>query len=182
MVELSTRKGEIRADGGNYHENLGLKRILCVSQCTIPIRACMSLDPACNDTNTRSSQLNLASRTPDFSYPLISSTAFSSSSPISLFVIHNLTIITNHKFMSSLSVSPHHDHQLTPSTAYTKYSIPRVENTPSTAYTEYSIHRVQHPPKIICLPFILIIRSWPLNVPSASSVPPYTIDRHQPAL
>jgi len=58
----------------------------------------------------------------------------------------------------------------------------RVQNTPSTAYTKYSIHRVQHPPKIVWLPFILIITSWLLNVASASSVPPYTIDRHQPAL
>jgi len=48
--------------------------------------------------------------------------------------------------------------------------------------TEYSIHRVQHPPKIVCLPFILMITSWPLNVASASGIPPYTIDRHQPAL
>jgi len=54
----------------------------------------------------------------------------------------------------------------------TKYSIHR----------EYSIHRVQHPPKIVCLPSILMIRCWPLNVASASGIPPKTIDRHQPAL
>jgi len=30
--------------------------------------------------------------------------------------------------------------------AYTEYSIHRVQHTPSTAYTEYSIHRVQHTP------------------------------------
>jgi len=63
------------------------------------------------------------------------------------------------------------------STAYTAY-----KHTPSTVYTEYSIHRVQHQPKIACLPFILMITSWPLIVASASGVPPYTIDRHQPAL
>ena len=57
-----------------------------------------------------------------------------------------------------------------------------VQHTPSTAYTEYSIHWVQHPPRIVCLPFILIITIWPLNVASASGVPCYMIDRHQPAL
>ena len=37
--------------------------------------------------------------------------------------------------------------------------------------TECSIHRVQHPSKIFCLPFILMITSWPLNEASASGVP-----------
>jgi len=63
------------------------------------------------------------------------------------------------------------------STAYTEYRICRVQH-----FTKYSIHRVQHPPKIVCLPSILMITSWPLNVTSASGVHPYTIDRHQPAL
>jgi len=84
----------------------------------------------------------------------------------SLFLVHNSTIITEHKVESSLPISPWHDHEL----------------TPSTAYTEYSIHRVQHPPKIVCLPSIHMITSWPLIVASASGVPPYTIDRQQPAL
>jgi len=48
--------------------------------------------------------------------------------------------------------------------------------------TEYSIHRVQYPCKIVCLPFILMITSWPLNVAWTSGMPPYTTDRHQPAL
>ena len=51
-----------------------------------------------------------------------------------------------HKVKSSLSISPCHHHELTLSTAYTEYSIHRVQHTPSTAYTEYSIHRVQHTP------------------------------------
>jgi len=67
MVELSTRKREIRGDGGNHHEKLGLKRILCASQLTIPDTAGTSPDPAGNDTDTRSSKPNQASRTPDFS-------------------------------------------------------------------------------------------------------------------
>jgi len=79
-----------------------------------------------------------------------------------------------------------HPVQHTPSTVYTEYSIPRVQHTLSTAYIKYSIHRVQHTPCTAstqdCLfPFILMIMSWPLNVASASSVPPYTIDCHQSA-
>jgi len=138
----------------------------CASQLTIPDMAGTSPDPARTNTDTRSSQPNQASHTPYFSYPLVSSISFSSSSPISLFLVHNSTIIAEHIVNSSLSIFSWHDHEL----------------TPSTAYTEYSIHRVQHPPKIVCLPFILMITSWPLNVASASGVPPYTIDPHQPAL
>jgi len=126
----------------------------------------MSPDQSCNYTDIRSWQPNHAGRTPDISFPLVLSTSFSSSSAISLYVMHNSTIIAEHKVKSSLSISLCHDHEL----------------TPSTAYAEYSIHRVQHTPKIVCLPFILMITSWPLNVASASGVPPYTIDRHQPAL
>jgi len=102
------------------------------------------------------------------------------------------------------SYSPHRSHLHPPSASFlcrtlpssqnTKSSHPsrslhavimswhRVQHTPSTAYTEYSIHRVQYTPKIVCLPFILMITSWPLNVVSASGVPPYLIDRLQPAL
>jgi len=137
MVDLRTRMREMRGDGGNYHEKLGLKRISCASQLTIPDTAGTSPDPACNYTDTRSSQPNQASHTPDFSYPLVSSTSFSSSSPISLFLVHNSNIITEHKVKLSLSISPCHDHELTPSTAYTEYSIHRVQHTLSTAYTQY---------------------------------------------
>jgi len=167
--------GDGRGDGTNHHEKLGLKRISCASEFTILDTAGTSPDPACNNTDRRSSQPNQASRTPDFSYQLVSSTSFSSSSPISLFLIQISTIIAEHKVKSFLSISPWHDHELTPSTAYseysihlvqhtpstayTEYSIHRVQHTPSTAYTEYSIHRVQHTPKIVCLPFILIITS-----------------------
>jgi len=96
----------------------------------------MSPDPACNYTDTRSSQPNQASHTLDLSYPLVSSTSFSSSSPISLFLVHNSTIIAEHKVKSSLSISPCHDHELTPSTAYIEYNIHRVQHTPSTASTQ----------------------------------------------
>jgi hypothetical protein len=67
MVELSTRKREIRGDAGNHHEKLGLERILGASQLTIPDTAGMSRYPAGNKPNQASSKLNQASRTPDFS-------------------------------------------------------------------------------------------------------------------
>ena len=158
--------GDGRGGGTNHHEKLGLKRILCASQCTIPDTAGMCPDPLCDYTDMRSLQPNQASRTPDFSYPILSSTSFSSSSPISLFLVHNITIIAEHQVKSSVSISLCHDQEL----------------TLSTPYTEYSMHRVQHPPKSVCLPFILMIMSWPLNVASASGVLRYTIDRHQPAV
>jgi len=67
MVELSTRKREIRGDGINHDEKLGLERISCASQLTIPNTAGVSPDSADNNTNMRSSKPNQASRTPDFS-------------------------------------------------------------------------------------------------------------------
>jgi len=136
MVELRTRKREMRGDGTNHHEKLGLRKTSCASQFTILHMAGTSADPACNYTDTRSSKPNQASHTPDFSYPLPSSTLFLFSFPITLFLVHNFTIITEHKAKSSLSISPCHDQELTPSTAYTAYSIHRVKHTLSTASTQ----------------------------------------------
>ena len=48
----------------------------------------------------------------------------------------NSTITYEHKVMSSLSFSPWHDHELTPSTAYTEYSIHQLQHTPSTASSD----------------------------------------------
>jgi hypothetical protein len=176
---LKTRMRRQRGYSGNHHEKLGLKRISCAGQCTIPDMAGTTPDTAGNYTDTRSSQPKQASRTPDFSYSLVSSTSFSCSSPISLFLVHNSTIIAEPKVKLSLSISLYHDHELsvstayakysihqvqhslstayTESTVYTEYSIHQVQHTPSTAYTEYTIHRVQHLPTIVCLPFILMI-------------------------
>jgi len=68
-------------------------------------------------------------------------------SPISSHLSRSRSQLYHHlstRIKSSLSISPCHDQELAPSTAYTEYSIHRVQHTPSTAYTEYSIHRVQH--------------------------------------
>jgi hypothetical protein len=143
MVELRTRKRVMRGYGGNHHEKQGLKIISCASQFTIPDTAGTSPDLVCNFTDTRSSRPNLASHTPDYSYLLVSSPSFLSSFPISLFLVHNSTIIAEHKVKLSLSILPCHNHEL----------------VPSIAYTEYRIHPVLHPSQIVCPPFILLIAS-----------------------
>jgi hypothetical protein len=145
----------MRGDGGNHHEKLGLKRIPSASQLTIPDTAGTTPDMAGKNTDTRCSKLNLESRTRSCSYPLVSSIF------ILIFIPHLSfsTIIAEHKVKSSLSISPCHDHEFTLSTAYTEYSIHRVQHTPSSAYTECSIHRVQHSHKIVCHSCVLTIRS-----------------------
>jgi hypothetical protein len=123
MVELRTQKGEMREYGGNHYEKLGLKRISCASQFPIPDMEGMSPDPACSYRDTRSSQRNLGRHTPDFAYTLIFLHIVLNFIPISLFLVHNSTIIAEFTVQSFLSVSPCHDHGMTPSTAYTEYSI-----------------------------------------------------------
>jgi len=134
MVELSTRKREIRG-WGNHHK-LGLKRISCASQFTIPDTAGTSPDPAGHNTDPRSSKPNQASRTHDFSAPLVSSISLSFSST-------TLPSLQEHNVKSSLSISPCHHHEL----------------TLSATYAECSIHPVLHTPKIVCCRFILSISS-----------------------
>jgi len=51
---------------GKHYEKLGLKRISCASQFTIPNTAGTTPDPAGNNTDMRSSKHNQASRTPNF--------------------------------------------------------------------------------------------------------------------
>jgi hypothetical protein len=58
---------EIRGDGENRHEKVGLERISGVSELTIPDTAGITPDLANNNTNLRSSKTSQASRTPDFS-------------------------------------------------------------------------------------------------------------------
>jgi len=51
---------------GKHHYKLGLNRILCASQFTIPVTAGGTADPAGIHTDTRSSKPNLATHTPCF--------------------------------------------------------------------------------------------------------------------
>jgi len=133
----------MRGDGGNHPEKLGLKRISCASQLSIPDKAGTTPDPGGKNTDTRSSKPNQTSRTPDFSYLLISVIFV----PIFIPPPSFSNIIAEHKVKSSLSISPCNDHELTLSTAYTEYSIYRVQRTPSTAYTQdclSSLHSHDH--------------------------------------
>ena len=135
MVELSTRMREIRGDGGIHHEKLGLKRFSCASHFTITNTADLSPDPAGNNTDTRSCKPNQASRNPDISGLLVSSISFSSSSPISLFLVHNSTIIARTQSqVISLYLS------MPSSWVNTECILHQVQHTLSTATTEYSIH------------------------------------------
>jgi hypothetical protein len=99
----------------------GTYRISYGSQFTISNMAGTSTKPVCNYTHMRSPEPIPASRTPDFSYPLILSPSSSSLSPNSLFLVHTFTINEKHKVQLSLFISPSHDHELTPSTVYTEY-------------------------------------------------------------
>jgi hypothetical protein len=67
-------------DGGNHHEKLGLKRISCASQFTIPDTAGTTPNLAVRNRYTRYSKPIQASPTAGLSYPIVS---FPSSSPIS---------------------------------------------------------------------------------------------------
>jgi len=108
----------------------------------------MNPDSARSYSNTRSSQSSQACRIHDLSCTLVSSTWFSSSSLISLFLVHNSTIIAEYNVKSSslsLNVIIMSWHQ--------------VQHIQSTVYTENSIHWIHHTPKIVCLPFIPMITS-----------------------
>jgi hypothetical protein len=145
---LRTRKREMRGNGENHHEKLGLQRISCVSLCTIPDMAGISYNPACNYTDARSSPPNQASRTPDFSYPLISPTLCSLSSQSLSFLSTTLPSLQNTK-LSHLSLSLH--------TMTMKLN--RVLHTPSTSIQRVQVYaEYKHPPKIDCLPFIFMIK------------------------
>jgi len=144
-----TRKSEMRGDEWNDHEKLVLLRMSCASQCTIPNTAGTRPLLWHFNTHVRSSQPNLASRTHDFSYPLIFSTWFSSLSPTLSFLPTTVPSPQTRK-SSHPTLSRHamilswHRVQHTPSTTYTRCSIPEVQHTPSIAYTMYRILRVQH--------------------------------------
>ena len=92
----------MRGDEGNRHQKLGLKRIICVSQFTIPDIARTIPDPAGKTTDTRSSKPNPACPTRDFSYPRVSFVSF----PLSSLISHPRPSSQNTK-LSHPALSPH---------------------------------------------------------------------------
>jgi len=173
MVKLRTGKREIWGYVGNHHEKLGLKIIWCASQWTIPIameqvwvpirRVITPIQGLPNPIRQLVPVIcHIRSYPPHRTHLHPPSLPFSSTTLLS-----SQNTMWSHSCLS-LNVMIMSWHQ--------------VYHTQRTAYTENRIHRIHYTPKIVCLPFILMITSWPLNVSSASGLPPYTIDRHQPAL
>jgi len=183
-VELRIGRREMRRDGANHHEQLGYREFHVqlnlpspIWQVWVPI--CHAITPIDGLPNPIRQMVPLICHIrfypshcshlhpPSLSF---SSTTLPSSQNTMLchpsLPLHSM--ITNWHWVQ---------HALT--TAYHLYSIHRVQHTMSTAYTEYSIPQVQHPPTIVCVPFILMITCWPLNVASVSGMPPYMVDRGQ---
>jgi len=95
---------------------------------------------------------------------------------IAIFHVRNYQIPEQHKFQSSLSISPHSDHELTlgaPYTELTKCCMHRVLHTLSTASTNGHIHRESHTPSTPysehCVPRVLHTQS---TASSQSWLPP----------
>lgn len=119
IVDLWTRKREIRYYSGNHHGKLRMQRTSCAGQFTNPGMEGVSPNVWCNNTDTRSSRPNQARSTPDFEYLLVIPHIILICLPISPFVLHNFSIISEHKGKSSLRFSACHDQAFILSTAYT---------------------------------------------------------------
>jgi len=119
MVEIIMRNWDFR----EFHVQDNLPSP--IGQVSVPIRCTITLRQGHLKTQ--------ASVTPNYANPLISSTSFSSSLS-SLLLTHNSPIIAELKVKASLSSSPCHDQEISPSC-----SIHRVQHTPSIVYTYYCL-------------------------------------------
>jgi len=135
MIELRTRKREMKGDRGNHHGKLGLREFRVrvdlpspIEQ--IPLLIWRVITPIQGLPNPIIPIIPLISHI--HSYPPYRSHLYSQS----LFVVHNSTIITENKVKSHLSISACQDHELTLCAAYTKYSIHQVRYTPNTTYNQ----------------------------------------------
>jgi len=137
MVESRTRKREMREYGGNHHQKLGLKRILCTSQFTstiqqvrVPIRRIIIPIRCLPNPIRHVIPLipHIHSNPPHHSHHHPTSRSFSSTTQPSS---QNTTL--SHPSLSLLAmIMSWHRIQHTPSTAYLKYSInPRLIVFPS---------------------------------------------------
>jgi len=123
MVELSTRKREIRGDEGNHHEKLGLREFRVqvnwpspMWQVPVPIWLVITLIQGLLNPIRQVVLLisHSCSLPPYRSHLHPPSLSFSSTT---------LPSSQQHNVKSSLSISPCHHHELTMSAAYTEYSI-----------------------------------------------------------
>jgi len=133
MVELSTRKREIRGDGGNHHEKLGLREFRVwvnwpspIRQERVPIRRLITPIRGLPNPIRQVVPLisHIRSYPPYRSHLHPPSLSFSSTTQPSS---QNTNLIHPSLSLHAIIISWH-----------------QVQHTPSTAYTEYSIHRVQH--------------------------------------
>jgi hypothetical protein len=109
-------------------------------------------NPADNITNRMPSKPNQASRSPDFSYLLVASILFTSSSLITLSgpqlchyrrtlcKVLAVCLFMPWSWVNSVYIICWEQH--TASTHYTEYNVHRVKYTLSIAYSHYSIHRM----------------------------------------
>jgi len=129
-------KGELRTTSSEMGEcnmgNCNVREFHVQVNITIRNMAGTSPHTVRNNTYTRSSKPNQASRSDDFSYPLVSSVWFLSSSPIS-----RSCPPLYHPRRTQSWIIPLNLCRLL-SWVNTKYSIHQVQHTPSTAYTKYS--------------------------------------------
>jgi len=122
---------------GNHHEKLALRSFSCPSIFTNPDTADSTPDSVSNHTDSRSSNLDQTSHTPDLCYPLIFSRSFPSSLQISLSRLELYYQCRVERLVIPLYLSmPWSDlntkYKHTPST-----SIYQVQHTPSTtAFTQ----------------------------------------------
>jgi len=143
-VELRMRRREMRKDTANDHEKLRYREFRVWVNLPCPIRQVwVSIRHVITSIWGLSNPIRQV--VPLISHICLYPPHCSHLHPPSLsFSSISLPSLQEHKVKSFLSISPCHDHELTPSTVNTKYNIHRLQHTLSTAYTAYSIHRVQH--------------------------------------
>ena len=147
-VELSTRRREMRRDGANHDEKLGLREFCGqvnlpspMWQVQVPIGHVVTPIRGLSNPIRQVAPLisNIRSYAPHCSHHHPPSLSFSS---ITLASSQN-TKLSHPSLSLHLMIMSRH----------------QVQHTPSTAYIKYIIHQVKRLPKIVCLPFILMIMS-----------------------
>jgi len=115
MFEWRTYHSEMRGDNGNPHVKLGLMTTPCASQFLNSSMVGSNSNPSAKHTDTLYSEPNQACHIAKFC-PIL----YASSSPSSLFHVHNYYIIIDHNVKLSLSMSPCHHNEISLGRAYTK--------------------------------------------------------------
>jgi hypothetical protein len=151
MVELRTRKRQMRGDGGNHHETLVFERIwggyqstITVRAGTVPIMWVISLIRCLpNPIRQVIPMISIIRLYPShLAHLRHPSHTFTSTTLLSL----RKTTREHPSLSLDGVIISWHSVQHTPSTVYTEYSLHWVQHTPNSAYTEYSKHWVHGTP------------------------------------